>query len=230
MISDRSPKQFDRAHYIGNRGLGFRSILAWTDYPFILSGNLRLGFSSQRAARRLKALCQDNQALRSEVKQEQVTGNLLPIPILACPTFLDSGGLSNDHALHTSPDSIGLWQLASQIRSNGYDTVIAIAFTEADAYQQVLDQVKAFIKDELLLFLHSTKELIIKIGAERSVWKAERSENEVRIWHNDDESRASIWRIFVNRGTVPEEHLGKDQRRTPDFEIKIAVPLQAGCG
>lgn len=42
IVSDVSPKKNSRNVYIGNRGLGFRSVLSWTDRPFILSGNLRV--------------------------------------------------------------------------------------------------------------------------------------------------------------------------------------------
>lgn len=34
---------------IGNKGLGFRSVLNWTDTPIILSGNLEIGFGPEFA-------------------------------------------------------------------------------------------------------------------------------------------------------------------------------------
>src|SRR3989338_6226892 len=33
VISDNSPKQLKRTRYIGNKGLGFRSVLSWSQSP-----------------------------------------------------------------------------------------------------------------------------------------------------------------------------------------------------
>lgn len=42
VISDCSPKRLDRNRFIGCKGLGFRSVLTWTDRPLISSGTLRV--------------------------------------------------------------------------------------------------------------------------------------------------------------------------------------------
>lgn len=57
IVSDKSPKQLDRSRYIGNKGLGFRSILSWTDSPFILSGDLSMTFSRSYSKLWMEELC-----------------------------------------------------------------------------------------------------------------------------------------------------------------------------
>jgi hypothetical protein len=47
MISDNSPKKYSRMLYIGNRGLGFRSVLNWTECPFILNAWCELTSNGQ---------------------------------------------------------------------------------------------------------------------------------------------------------------------------------------
>ena len=107
MISNRSPKQLDRSQYIGNFGLGFRSVLAWTECPFILSGQLRLGFSRQAAAQRLTDMYEQHAKVRVEVDQYRRSGLQHPIPILACPHILNDKDLSG--SVPPSPNSWSLF-------------------------------------------------------------------------------------------------------------------------
>ena len=79
MVSNNSPKKGE-TRYIGNRGLGFRSVLSWTTRPFIVSGNLRVGFSrdNTRAWKRGKS--------RSRKAQRYVWFRRLSRYVLLCLT------------------------------------------------------------------------------------------------------------------------------------------------
>jgi hypothetical protein len=225
MISDRSPKQFNRTRYIGNRGLGFRSILAWTDCPFVLSGHLRLGFSSSLVTARLKALCAKNVRLRNEVEEMRQNGHQNPIPILACPAILEE----NRTAESLWPSAVNyktMRELAAAIRAKGYDTVITIPFTETGAYKEVSAQI-AELSQELMLFLQNLEELVIRTESGSRIWRVKREREEVHVVTEGDATHpTSSWRVFTRQGEVPDNHLEKHQRATPGFEIKIAVPLQ----
>ena len=72
MIPDKSPKK-DNKQYIGNKGLGFRSIINWSHSITIKSNNLDIKFSKD-IAERIK--CEHN--LKSD------------LPILAIPEITDS--------------------------------------------------------------------------------------------------------------------------------------------
>ncbi|MCC6661391.1 MAG: hypothetical protein IT437_10950 [Phycisphaerales bacterium] len=49
VISDCSPKQLDRNKYIGCKGLGFRSVLTWSECPLLFSGHLSVAFDRSKA-------------------------------------------------------------------------------------------------------------------------------------------------------------------------------------
>ena len=67
VISDCSPKQLDRNRFIGCKGLGFRSVLTWTEKPLISSGPYEVGFDRMRAAEVVQQLANDNSVVAEEV-------------------------------------------------------------------------------------------------------------------------------------------------------------------
>lgn len=69
MVSDNSPKRYGEARFIGNKGLGFRSILSWTECPFIFSGELAVGFDSKRARSWLEKLSARSPEIRERVQE-----------------------------------------------------------------------------------------------------------------------------------------------------------------
>lgn len=219
MISNLSPKKLDRSRYIGNRGLGFRSILTWTDCPFILSGNLRLAFSPSLAASRLDELLVRDDTLCRRVKEWQGGGHQPPIPILACPVVVDENGLAA--GIRPCQNYDALWQYASNLRKT-YDTVIAIPFTEPGAAEEVLAQVEA-INEELMLFLQYLGELTANNGQRSRTWRAERNQDDITIRVAAEEDAAAQWRVSTSKDLIPEELLGHSQRSTRAYEIKIAV-------
>src|SRR6266508_1016294 len=160
MISDNSPKQFARARYIGNRGLGFRSILSWTDCPFVLSGNLNLSFDRERACRWLEKLCAEYPAIRAKVAFLQQTAMGWPVPTLVVPTFLDSH-CENANVWPNEQTFSSIWQTAHELRAMGYDTIIGIPFTTDDAFDEVSSQLGQ-IGREVMLFLRNLDELVIR--------------------------------------------------------------------
>ena len=54
--SHLSPKRHRRQHFIGNKGLGFRSVLNWSKTPIIMSKALCLAYCTEHAKDKLKAL------------------------------------------------------------------------------------------------------------------------------------------------------------------------------
>ena len=66
VISDCSPKQLDRNRFIGCKGLGFRSVLTWTERPLISSGPFEVCFDRTRAAEVVQQLANVNAAVSEE--------------------------------------------------------------------------------------------------------------------------------------------------------------------
>lgn len=218
LISNLSPKKLDRSRYIGNRGLGFRSILGWTENPFIFSGNLRLVFSSSLADSMLNLLISENSDVKERVDEWRASGHHAPIPTLACPAILDHQGMAS--GFEPSVSFQKMWSYVQELREE-YDTIVAIPFTESSAPTRVYQQIES-IREELLLFLKHIEELTIEDEDSTKSWRAQRTEKSVRIFLSEEKSLE--WKIFRREGIVPEEILEPGQRNTPAFEIQIAIP------
>jgi len=218
MIADRSSKQLDRNRYVGNRGLGFRSILNWTTSPAILSGQLQLGYSPQHAARQLEQIRAQSSYARQLVEEQVWVGHECPIPVLSCPMILTTESLN-----------MPLQKRALELSAEGYDTVIVLPFTRKRAYERVKDQIDDLLKTrELMFFLQNLEKLEIRTESESQAWKVKREQNVVRVLSGEDGESAAEWRVFSRRGEVREEFLDGRNRQTPGFEVKIAVPVQGG--
>ncbi|MBZ0264962.1 DUF3883 domain-containing protein [bacterium] len=224
LISNLSPKKLDRSRHIGNRGLGFRSILGWTENPLILSGNLRLVFSSSLADYMLGHLTSENSDVQEQVEAWRAGGYNTPIPTLACPAILDYQGKSPGFEPSASFNRILTY--AEELRDD-YDTVIAIPFAKSRVQTRIVQQVED-ISEEILLFLKHVKKLTIDIDGQLKIWRAHRTESCVSI--SLSESETLEWKIFQNTGIIPEEILEPGQRNTPAFEIQIAIPQESITG
>ena len=65
-----SPKRRRRKQYIGNKGLGFRSVLNWSHSPVILSGCLALAYQPETSHRVVAELCDKSPELANRVAVE----------------------------------------------------------------------------------------------------------------------------------------------------------------
>ena len=218
IVSNLSPKKLDRSRYIGNRGLGFRSVLAWSRCPFVLSGNLHLAFLPLLAAASLKQLTEESERVRQKVEERKGNGHETPIPILSCPAVIGS-----DKPPEFAKDERWrlMWERATELRTQ-YDTVVVLPFTEAGADERALKQIEG-LNVELVLFLQYLKEIAIEAPGRRTLWRAERQRNSVTVTVEPNGSGVARWRIFPKRGLIPEDILTPGQRGTPAFEIRIAV-------
>ena len=136
MLSDLSPKKGEKM--IGAKGLGFRSVLNWTDRIEIRSGNVSLRFGNdivQEHWARLKGKVDDADRYEREAAKD---GRCVPLAILALPKISEL-----DDA-----ESIG-------------GTSIILAYDEG--YEQgILADLENF-QPESLLFLHHIKQVVIKM-------------------------------------------------------------------
>ncbi|HEX7071387.1 MAG TPA: DUF3883 domain-containing protein [Rhodothermales bacterium] len=221
VLSDSSPKREARTEYIGNRGLGFRSVLNWTECPFVLSGTLRLGFDKKRSEDWFRRLALDDAHVRERIETRQSAGQPFPAPILGVPFEIPSDSVAAREFSAASNYTRTL-DIALSLRAGGCDTVIGIPFTVDDAFAEVQRQI-AQLSEEVLLFLNHLARLDIDASGVTRCWRVvERRENEVIL----DVDRAKPRKWFVHRrdGDVPAEQLRSDQLSTPRYEVRIAVP------
>lgn len=207
VISDCSPKQLDRNRFIGCKGLGFRSVLTWTDHPLISSGALQVAFSRDRALADIRELA-SNREVAQTVEEFEVAEAHPPVPIMRFPSWPKSG----------SPDL----QLATTYREQGYDTVIVLPFNSASAAEEAEDQV-AGLPTESLLFCQHLTEVQLK-GQTVRRWEILRevlAPTRMRlIMHGGD--RDSLWTIHRRESSLP---LREDVTRR-EFQTAVAVPDQ----
>lgn len=142
LFSNMSPK---RSHeLIGAKGLGFRSILNWSDHVEIKSGNMHAVFSREEAevfwSTEMRRRLGEDEARRYE-KESRNHGRSVPLALLALPRITEETG---------KPD----------------ETVIAIHLDrDAGRTGQIETQLRQFTP-ESLLFMHHVKSVRIDIDEE----------------------------------------------------------------
>ena len=219
MVGNYSPKKISRTKQIGNRGLGFRSVLSWTRCPFVISGNLSLEFSDLLAQQVLRELLDESSHVREYVDEWEREGTDQPIPVLACPATGRKGGSEVDVDLGNTQ---AMWRRARCL-SEEYDTVVALPFTEPGAKQDVLNQIEG-LRPELMLFLHFLEKVVVQTEDSERTWSARREGVKLTVVSG---SLPSTWRVHQQSGTVPVEMLPPSEQRLSSYEIKIAVPNSA---
>jgi hypothetical protein len=143
--SHLSPKEA-KENQIGNKGLGFRSILSWAEKVTIKSHDLCISFSTEFSKKVLDELLQD-ESFKNEF-QKLNKGHQTPISTLVCPDTEPSEVL-NFHEIES------------------YDTIIQIDLLDS-AIPEIKIQVQNDLDGEVLLFLNNLQKIEIDINGELS--------------------------------------------------------------
>lgn len=226
MIADNSPKKLSRARFIGNKGLGFRSVLSWTDCPIILSGALEIAFSRHSAERWLAEVCAVHPRLAERVERYAAeTAREWPVPVLACPAFLDHLAEQQLLAVYGAPVSETLGR-AREVRSRVPSTVIALPFTRPEAHATALEQLKHIGRDALLFTRHLHRLSISVGGVSRERWTVLRETGQIML--SDERNNVSLWQTRGDEGEVPPEFWSDPSYSAPPtWEAKLATPTDA---
>lgn len=134
----------NKEEYIGNKGLGFRSILNWVQHVTIKTHEVSFRFSKEYSEKHFdKELLPKNlvhEKIKKEILEKKLQPDEKPIAVLAFP------------------------EIVSEIEEE-FVTTIVIKFRESEL-PKIEEQLRA-ISDEVLLFLPNTKEILfIKDGIE----------------------------------------------------------------
>lgn len=135
--------------YIGNKGIGFRSLLNWAEEIRIYSGDYAVGFSNEFAAGQLEHLIHDFDKIREEVAAKPS----ITFPVLWAPFWVDG-----------APEE-------------GFDTTIEILIgdnTQDDEWS-VENQINEF-DDNVLLFLQNLTEVTIRENGVETLYRKEEGE------------------------------------------------------
>ena len=186
----------DKKKYIGNKGLGLRSIRAWSEHFQINSNGIRLDFSKEFTKESFNNLYDE--------QTQRIINNTFNrpedsyLPFFSCPRITDD------------------------LNSNEYTTSVIIWFYDNEL-ENVKNQLKQ-IDATLLLFLSHINSIKI-IGDENKEYSIKRENHLITnnlessyVVLNDGQK----WRIFMREGEVPKAFLPKDEQAGFYYQVKLA--------
>lgn len=185
LYPNASPKKI-HANKIGCKGLGFRSILTWSNSVTVASKDFTIQFSKEYAKEFLESILNE----KPELKKEIGSLSLEPWPIatLTCPKVTKESVLAD-----------------------GFSTSIILECR--DELASIIEEQIISLQFEELVFLPNLKEVEIVCNDYHKVFYKVVDENDVII-ETEDKKDASVecasWRLFKKAGTIKDEN-GKDK-------------------
>ncbi len=184
---------------IGQKGLGFRSILSWAKSIVIQSAGLQVGFSQQRAETFLKDLINKRSDIGDFLKLQ--SSEKFPIAVLRLPEIL-----------------------TQQQPSYPYDTSVLIALKGEETAGDVSRQMADMISMETMLFLKNLDKLELKSPKQHVIYSREPEGDGIRVTKHDrltNEVTSKAWHI--NRIT------GKHKKKDYELAIAWNDQLDDKC-
>lgn len=203
--NDLSPK-FRAKKQIGNKGLGFKSILSWSKKVTIISGDLQISFSREHSNEILEELIKEEPLIEKEIikrygKKENA------IAILRCPEIISN---------FIKPDEFEI-----------YDTLIIIDLKDK-MYSIVEEQLNKNIDPEMMLFLNNLNAIDIitptsKKTIKREILKDEKinehaSLKKIRISNDHNGVKTYDWNIHLINGIIEKTK----EREEKNYELAVA--------
>lgn len=194
MMSDMSPKFLSKRQYIGHKGLGFRSLLNWSDEICIESSGVRCSFSREIAREYWKEISEVLDSPELVRKHEEFARNFSH----GCPVAM----LSIPRVERAEPSD---------------DSARIIIKYRKESHQSIIDQLDS-LSGKVLLFLKNIKRIDLTIDSDRhAISIGEESRVSEHIFHATTKDRqhpeGQKWCIHRTGGD-----LGKDKK----YEIAIA--------
>jgi len=213
VISDNSPKQLKRTRYIGNKGLGFRAVLSWSQSPFVVSGDFLVAFSAIQARRSVKSLAKEIKDLQNLLNDWEDAGRGCPASIMRFPYI---------------PNLIDPQvRAALEVIKEGYNTVILLPLPQPPRQKEIHAEINSqlqSISGEIAIFCYHLEKIIVQSESDRS-WELIRETHDDRqTLIIDDGSGGRLWNVYRQESRLPEGLLNHELRRTPEFEVAVAVP------
>jgi len=214
-----SPKRHKRRQFIGDKGLGFRSVLNWTHSPMILSEKLGLAYSQTVSRGKLEEFISNSPELAELVAKERGESDALVIPVLPFPGYSKNGSFDT---FIKDERAQSLLERCKSLRNTGYTTAIGMPFEEPASFDAAREQIKA-LRPEILLFVnHLDKVRFLIDEEEERVWSLDGNDAASMVMDNDEP--LGIWQVHRTQDKVPEDQLDKDQRGPLSYELIVAVP------
>lgn len=181
--------------FIGNKGLGFRSIINWSDSVKIHSNNLSVEFSEIKRRNTYFELYEKN--TRNKISNEfSFPKTTIPFPFLAIPEIKNY--------------------------SNGdYTTTIEIQYKNKDwILKDIISQVKE-LKSEVLLFLNNIKSIHFEgfqDDIQDIIIDGKKEIGELTTISNKQ------WIVYEKSGELDSKYQDEDSTEEEFYQVKIAIP------
>lgn len=178
MYSNISPKVLEQ-NKVGQKGLGFRSILSWANKIIIKSYDFAVEFSEENAKEFLKNLIKENPETKSQLNEKEKNEEF-PIATLRCPKIIEN-----------TPQDLNL-----------YDTYVIVDLKELQT-KEVQEQINDEINKEVLLFLNNLEKIIVESPGRNFEIEKEISENQATIREFDydtGETVEKVWNLKSRKG------------------------------
>lgn len=181
LFSNLSPKVMDQ-NKIGQKGLGFRSVLSWAEAVTITSDGINLMFSRLVANEFLAEIIDEKPEIRDYISRKAKVE--YPIAILRVPAISD----------YVAP-------------LQGYDTIITIELREG-VIEDVQSQIESIIDKETLIFLNNIEKIKISSPKRSEILsKSIRDEAiEVSIRDDNGNEKREIWHTNQTNGVHKDKN------------------------
>ncbi|WBL22308.1 sacsin N-terminal ATP-binding-like domain-containing protein [Zunongwangia sp. HRR-M8] len=194
--SDLSSK-VDKKQYIGNKGLGFRSILNWAHQVDIYSNSLRVTYSEKIRNTAFNELFEELEQI--EIREQfKIPKEIYPMPILTVPDIVKDSSHSE------------------------FSAIIKIKYK--DQFLNDIIQQAQSINAETILFLKHIKEINFKGFTEKEDIKISRNTHPLlKGSFQNVTSKAETWDLYEKTDVLPAKYQDQDGIEE-NYQVKIAIP------
>jgi len=194
--SDLSSK-VDKTQFIGNKGLGFRSILNWTDQVDIYSNSLRVTYSEKIRNRAFNTNFKEWE--QNKIREQfKIPEKICPIPVLTVPKVVKDSSYPQ------------------------FSAVITIRYKD-QFLDDILQQVRS-INAETILFLKHITEINFKGFTKKENIKISRNGHSLlKGSFQNVTSKTEIWDLYEKTDVLPEKYQDREGVEE-NYQVKIAVP------
>ncbi len=197
MYSNLSPKMKEQ-NKIGQKGLGFRSVLSWANKVTIKSADFALEFSKDIALEFLQDVKKSNLYVDEIINEKTSENEEDTIAILRCPKVLDE-----------IPEEY-----------SKYDTYIVVELKK-NQIEKVVEQINKELDMEVLLFLNNLETISVEYLDEHFTLRKEINGDCITITYiNKDGQSQKTWHVKTKSGKIKGNEEGKSKEK--NYEIKIA--------
>lgn len=199
MYSNLSPKLKEQ-NKIGQKGLGFRSVLSWANKVTIKSADFAIEFSKDIALEFLREVKKNSPNVVDKIINDKISENEEDtIAILRCPKVLDD--------------------IPSEYSK--YDTYIVVEL-KGNQISNVIKQIEEELDMEVLLFLNNLETISVEYQDRCFTLEKEADSDSITITrtHDEEAPTSRTWHIKTKKDTLKGNENGKS--KTKNYEIKIA--------